>query len=350
MERVKKIGQFLSGGSILFYALPWLMVLTVIGTIIQKDIGLYDAVRFYFHSFIAWIGPIPTPGGLTVLGLIFISLVVNFLFYSNWSWRKAGINLSHFGILLLLFGGILTIVTKEEGFVIIPEGAQKNYFADYHDRVVKIGDEVFDFDEIEKGQSLTTKDITFNILDKCDNCSARAPSGIYENLRGLAVNMELYGIPSELNKEVNFSGLVIDVIEPKDDQGTYIIMEDIPKNPILNDVEIKLTRAQTPLPFSVELQDFRKIDYPGTMKAREFESDIIVHSNGNEWPITISMNKPLRYKGYTLYQSSFDQSAQGEVTVLTAVKNAGHIFPYISTFVVLVGLLLHSVIRIRKRT
>lgn len=350
METLKRIGQFLSGGSILFYALPWLMMLTVVGTVIQKEIGLYDAVRFYFHSFITWIGPVPTPGGLTILGLIFISLAINFLFYSNWSWRKAGINLSHFGILLLLFGGILTIVTKEEGFVIIPEGEKKNYFSDYHDRVVKIGDEVFDFAKIEKGQSLTAQNIKFNVLDKCDNCSARAPSGLYENLRGLAVNMELYGIPSELNKEMNFSGLVIKVEQPEGAQGTYIIMEDIPQNPVLNDVEIKLTRAQTQLPFAIELQDFRKIDYPGTIKAREFESDLIVHSNDNEWPVTISMNKPLRYKGYTLYQSSFDQGAQGEVTVLTAVKNAGHVFPYISIFVVLAGLLLHSVIRIRKTT
>ncbi len=350
MEIFKIVGRFLSGGSILFYALPWLMVLTVMGTIIQKDIGLYDAVNLYFHGIITWIGPVPTPGGLTILGLIFISLLVNFLFYSGWSWRKAGINLSHFGILLLLFGGILTIITKKEGFMIIPEGEQKNYFSDYHNRVVKIGGDVFNFSDLKKNQVITAGDITLNILDKCDNCDARAPSGRYKNLKGLAVNMELFSTPSELNKEVNFSGLMFEITTPAAVHGTYLIMEDIPKNPIINEMEIKLTRAQTPLPFSIMLQDFRKIDYPATIKAREFESDLIINSNGNEWPVSISMNKPLRYKGYSFYQSSFDQTAQGEVTVLTAVKNTGRLFPYLSSFIVLAGLLLHAIIRIRKPT
>jgi hypothetical protein len=348
MEKIKKIGDFLAGGSILFYTLPWLMILTVIGTVIQKNIGLYDAINHYFHSFIAWFGPIPTPGGLSLLGLIFISLSINFLFYSNWSWRKAGINLSHFGILILLFGGILTITTKKEGFMIIPEGEEKNYFADYHERVVKIGDNILDFSALEKGQLIEIEDISFKILDKCDNCSARAPSGIYGNLQGLAVNMELYAIPSRINKEANFSGLVFEIIKPEENAGTYMIMEDISKNPIIKEQEIKLTRAKTQLPFSIALQDFRKIDYPGTFKAREFESDIIVQDNNTEWPVTISMNKPLRYKGYTFYQSSFDQNTQGEVTVLTAVENVGRIFPYLSTFIVLVGLLLHCFIRVRK--
>jgi len=348
MEHIKKIGNYLAGGSILFYTLPWLMVLTVIGTVTQKDIGIYDAIHQYFHSVIAWLGPVPTPGGLTVLGLIFISLTVNFLFYSNWSWRKAGINLSHFGILILLLGGILTVATKTEGFMIIPEGAENNAYSDYHNRVVKIGDTVFDFNHLEKDQIIKQNNISLKILDKCDNCGARAPSGLYEDLKGLAVNMELYDVPSEVNKEANFSGLVFKILTPKSDQGTYIVMEDIQKNPVINDNEIKLTRAQTMLPFSIALQDFRKIDYPGTFKAQEFESDLIVQDYDTEWPVTISMNKPLRYKGYTFYQSSFDQSANGEVTVLSVVKNSGRIFPYLSTFIVLVGLLLHCILRVRK--
>lgn len=350
MKRIRKIGAFLAGGSILFYTLPWLMVLTVIGTVTQKDIGVYEAVERYFHSVIAWIGPIPTPGGLLILGLIFISLAINFVFYSNWSWRKAGINLSHFGILILLFGGIITITTKNEGFMIIPEGQHKNYFSDYRQRVVKIGDRVFDFVDLKKNQIITTDLITLKILDKCDNCAARAPSGIYENLQGLAVNMELYGIPSQINKEADFSGLVFEIIAPKDVAGTYIIMEDIPKNPIIAEKEIKLTRAQTSLPFSIALQDFRKIDYPQTQKAKEFESDLIIEDGATEWPITISMNKPLRYKGYTFYQSSFDQSTTVEVSVLNVVKNSGRIFPYLSTLLVLTGLLFHCILRVRKTT
>lgn len=349
MKTIKKIANFLAGGHILFYALPWLMVLTVMGTVTQKDIGIYDAVNAYFHSIIAWIGPLPTPGGLSVLALIFISLLVNFLFYSNWSWRKSGINLSHFGILILLFGGILTISTKEEGFMIIPEGGSQNSFADYHQRIVKIGDQVFDFNALQKNQLIAMGEGELKILDKCDNCGARAPSGIYQNLQGLAQNMELYEIPSEINKEANFSGLVFEIVKHKKAQGTYIIMEDIQKNPVIDEAEIILTRAKTKIPFIIELQDFRKIDYAGTVKARGFESDLIIREGEIEWPVTVSMNKPLRYKGFTFYQSSFDQSAAGEVTVLSVVQNAGRVFPYLSTFLILLGLLYHCVLRVRKR-
>lgn len=130
-------------------------------------------------------------------------------------------------------------------------------------------------------------------------------------------------------------------------------MEDIPKNPVfttdLGETEISLGRAKTRLPFSITLQDFRKIDYPGTVKAREFESDLIIQDGNISWPITIRMNEPLRYKGYTFYQSSFEQRPDIEVTVLSVVKNAGRAFPYISTLVIFLGLLIHFIIRMHNQ-
>jgi len=195
--------------------------------------------------------------------------------------------------------------------------------------------------------------LNLNILEACQNCSARAPSGKYQDLQGLAVNMELFPIPPDKNVEANFSGLIFALNEaPKENPpGTYIVMEDIPKNPVFTvdgkEIEIKLQRAKTPLPFSIQLKDFRKIDYPGTTKAREYESDLIVQDGKLSWPVMISMNEPLRYKGYTIYQSSFEQREDIEVTVLSVVKNVGWLFPYISTLIIFAGLLVHLVIRLQ---
>ena len=129
-------------------------------------------------------------------------------------------------------------------------------------------------------------------------------------------------------------------------------MEDIPKTPSLKtsegEIAIQLERKKQKLPFALSLQDFRKIDYPGTVKAREFQSDITIQDQDLLWPVQISMNNPLRYKGYTFYQSSFDQQNDIEITVLSVVKNSGRAFPYIASLIIFIGLLLHFMIRLQS--
>lgn len=351
--QLSKLSHYLAKPHILFYALPWLMILIILGTVTQKDLGLYVATEKYFNSFILWLGPIPTPGGLTTLGLIFLALSIKFIFFSTWKWHRAGTILTHLGVLILLIGGILTATLSYEGFMIIPEGKQTNKVADYRARVLTLnkGGEIIQalpMEELQKDKIITQDNLSLKILDACNNCSARAPTGIYENLQGLAVNMEIFGIAEEKNIETNFSGAVLEITTDKSSEnGTYIVMEDIPKNPIFSDIEIKIERVSQEIPFSIYLQDFRKIDYPGTAKPRAFESDLIIKDGDIEWPATVSMNKPLRYKGYVFYQSSFEQRDDIEVSVLNVVKNKGRVFPYIATLIILLGLLLHFIIRIQ---
>jgi len=360
-SKVRLVGLFFAKPDILFYTLPWLMFLIVMGTISQKDLGLYDATQKYFSSLILWLGPVPTPGGIATIGVIFISLTVKFIFYSQWHKKRIGIILTHLGISLLILGGIITAISNKEGFMIIPEGRNINAIAHYYDRVLEISNtndtkNIFNFDALKQEQIIKTDHLKIKILEKCDNCGARTPTGTYKNLQGLAVNMELYPRPSEKQKEANFSGLVLDITthDKNDTQaGTYIVMEDIPKNPIFNlqynEIEISLKRATRTLPFSIFLEDFRKINYAQTNKAKEFESDIVIHDNDITWPHTISMNKPLRYKGYTFYQSSFEQLPDVEVTVLNVVQNSGRAFPYISTLIIFLGLLIHLIIHLERR-
>lgn len=332
------------------------MFLVVMGTISQKELGIYDATHKYFSSIILWLGPVPTPGGLTTIGLIFTALIIKFVFYSPWNRQKAGTILTHLGILLLLLGGIITSALSKESFIIIPEGRNINVISDYYERIIEFKNkdniiQSFNFNDLRQGSEIEISNLKIQILEKCDNCGARAPSGIYKNLQGLAVNMELYPIPEEKQKEANFSGAILDVndLNNSKNSGTYILMEDIPKNPVFGTLEISLKRKSQPLPFSITLKDFRKINYPGTDKAKEFESDLIIHDGKISWPATISMNKPLRYKGYTFYQSSFEQRPDIEVTVLSVVQNVGRAFPYISTLIIFLGLLIHLIIHMQSR-
>lgn len=358
-NKTRRFASYLAKPDILFYALPWLMILITLGTVSQKKLGLYVATEKYINSIILWLGPIPTPGGLSIIGLIFIALATKFIFFSKWNWRESGIILTHLGILLLLLGGILTATLSREGFMIIPEGQSINKVSDYKNRVVVFLEngkpvKTLNFDDLKTEDAIEFSKLKIKILDICQNCSARAPSGKYKDLQGLAKNMELFSIPNNKNIEANFSGMVFELVEAPDAKilGTYNIMEDIPKNPIFQiggkDIEIKLERAKETLPFSITLNDFRKIDYPGTIKPREFESDLIIHDGGLSWPVMISMNEPLRYKGYSFYQSSFEQRPDVEVTVLSVVKNSGWLFPYISTLIIFAGLLLHLILRLQE--
>lgn len=353
LAHTKSLFGFLAKPDILFYALPWLMVLTVLGTVSQKDIGLYEATQTYLHSIILWLGPVPTPGGLTIIALIFLSLTIKFLFFSKWNRQESGIILTHLGILMLLLGGIITIATTKEGFMIIPEGDSASHFGDYRQRVLTLAQEdkepvIFNFEDLKKDQEINIGEIKIKLLDLCENCAVQSPTGKYENLKGLAKNMELYAVASAKNKEENFSGLTFTAFKGEKTLGTYIVMEDIPRTSEVAGIETTLGRAQTRLPFTISLQDFRQVLYDGTVKPRDYESDLIVDDNGVSWPVTIRMNEPLRYKGYTFYQSSFDQTPQIEITVLNVVKNEGRLFPYIASFIIFAGLLLHFFIRIKR--
>lgn len=60
------------------------------------------------------------------------------------------------------------------------------------------------------------------------------------------------------------------------------------------------------LPFRIELEDFRVIHYP-TGEPRAYESDLVIHDPDREEPLreTISVNDPLNYRGYNIFQASF---------------------------------------------
>jgi hypothetical protein len=161
----------------------------------------------------------------------------------------------------------------------------------------------------------------------------------------------LYPTEEKKENEANLSGItvLINGITPEKD-GVYVTMEDIPHKIDLSkeniNYQISIGRKERILPFDVHLDEFTQTLYPGTSMARGFSSRVTINDNGNEWPALISMNEPLRYKGYTLYQASFSLRPDGEYSILSVVKNQGRIFPYISGILMVFGLILHLVFRL----
>lgn len=139
---------------------------------------------------------------------------------------------------------------------------------------------------------------------------------------------------------------------------------DLGREPLL----VEYRPAQRPLPFTVKLLDFRKIDYPGTQMAAGFESDVELTDTqrGIILMRTIRMNHPLRYRGFSLYQASYipgapltragagpgppgGRAAAGEgpvdTTVLSVRNDPGTPLVYGGFFIVILGVVSMFVLR-----
>ena len=67
------------------------------------------------------------------------------------------------------------------------------------------------------------------------------------------------------------------------------------------------------LPFSLSLEVFEIIPYPGTSNPMDYVSHIKISDNNNAQLHTVSMNNILKYRNYRFYQSSYDADRQGTI-------------------------------------
>ncbi len=105
---------------------------------------------------------------------------------------------------------------------------------------------------------------------------------------------------------------------------------------------LSLTDRSLKLPFTLQLKDFRKVDYPGTSNPASFESDVTLFDGAKDIRIerTIKMNEPLDYAGWRVFQSSYIQDPQfGEASVFTIAKNPGIGATYTGAIILLLGVI-----------
>ena len=77
--------------------------------------------------------------------------------------------------------------------------------------------------------------------------------------------------------------------------------------------------------------------HQGTLKAASYES--LVEVEGEEY--LISMNEPLKRKGLTFYQSSFQEDDMGNPThsILSVNKDSGRFLKYLGCLIITLGIL-----------
>ena len=88
------------------------------------------------------------------------------------------------------------------------------------------------------------------------------------------------------------------------------------------------------------------MDYPGTETPLSFESRVKVNGQGQD--VTISMNEPLKYAGYTIYQSSYDvRPGQPRTSIFSVNWDPGRPIKYLGGLILAIGIILFTVMRSR---
>jgi hypothetical protein len=351
-----RVFHILSRPVIFFYAVPWLMVLLVAGTLAQRQDGLYRAEQMYFSSMVLWLRPwgvpVPLPGGMLVLLLIAMNLAVKLLRQQGWR-GKIGNTLTHVSMLVLLLGGAVTAWTREEGFMELAPAATSAVVQDYHRRELVIRRDnaplqTLDFAELHVGQQVPQLPFALTITSLYRHCAllpADRAAGTTER-RGAAQQWRLLPQPELAQDEDNNVGLGFTLAGAAVAQNGHYILSTALAEPVILQhggarYELVVRRAQRQLPFQVRLEKFYQDIYPGTQVPRAYQSDVSVQDGGVVWQASISMNAPLRYRGYTLYQAAFVEQRGTTSTVLTVVKDGGAWFPYLAIALACLGMLVH---------
>jgi hypothetical protein len=93
------------------------------------------------------------------------------------------------------------------------------------------------------------------------------------------------------------------------------------------------------LGFSIKLDKFIMDRYQGTMRAASYRSQVVVPEVG---AVEISMNEPLKHRGLTIYQASFEDGPQGApvASVFSVNKDPGRALKYLGSLIMTLGIIL----------
>ena len=365
---VDRIVNFFTSLRLTVACLCFGLVLVFIGTLAQVDEGLYNAQVRYFKAFFVWWGPagaswtMPVfPAGYLVGTLLLVNLLSAHAKRFKWEKKRTGIIMTHFGVILLLLGQLLTDVLSRESAMRLSEGETKSYSEDFHrnelvliDQSGADGDEVISIPETLVAQrgELRHEKLPFTLRVKeywPNSWLASRPTNGFNSVsvsEGMGKGVFLQSrAPVTAMDSRNVPAAVVEAVADGKSIGTWLVSCQTDAEQFIRaggrEFLVAMRFERHYKPFDITLTKFSHDLYKGTDKPKNFSSDIILKHRvtGEERPVKIWMNHPLRYAGETFFQASFDKD-DAHVTVLQVVKNPSWLTPYLSCVLVGAGLLV----------
>ncbi len=296
-----------------------------------------------------------------VMGVLF--LVTLFLVHN----KRAGVIVIHLGLILLLAGEGITSGMAKETRMNIDEGSFATYSADIREPELAIVDKsARDHDHhviipqsmLKSGAEINDPKIPFQIkIDKFFTNSravtpASAPGApVIKDEKGPdwtveaakpvtgveGGNVDMPGAWVHLSKngqDLGYLALTVMAVEGQEikvDGKTY---------------EVSMRFQRDYKPYTMALKKFSFDRYTGTNVAKNFSADVTLldPSNHERRDVRIWMNHPLRYRGETIYQSSYiEPTAERPIrtTILQIVHNPAMTLPYTAVIIAGIGLIVH---------
>jgi ResB-like family len=343
------------------------MVLVFLGTLAQVHLGIHAVQARYFQSLLVFWSPpganwkVPIlPGGYLLGSVLLINLLAAHATRFQLSKKKIGIILLHLGVILLLIGQLLTGLFARETQMRIDEGQTLGYSEaprevelavidstdPKFDQVVAIPEEMLAHEGTIQNPTLP---FTLKIQQFMPNSRlvmrAQAPQAPPSPATmGFGKNVVVTEEPRTVkDDERDLSAAVVEIDGVQGSLGTWLVSNAIPNWQTFNldghTYSLVMRQRRFYKQFALTLLHFAHDRYAGTDIPKNFSSRVrLIDFQRNEnREVLISMNDPLRYRGFTFYQSGFDNN--DKTSILQVVKNPAMLLPYIACGLVALGLL-----------
>lgn len=373
------IWNLMSGFGLATVLLLMLALITWLATMEQVEHGLYPTLNKYFHWNqvivlpdwpMDWLPVIngnkltfPVPSGYWLSVLLFVNLLCGGIVRARKGWKKAGVLISHCGILLLLAAGAVAHLSEQRGQISLFPGESDNVAVsslDFDIEIAEVADAKVASVNVIPHKLLTDLTDNNHRLFRLPNLPFDLEVAGYEpNARPVSVldrapsrheliadGYFLFAEKTNSDSVQDLPGCYIRPVFRDGTKGAPVLLAAASYHPYTLKVgervfALNLQRHQWVLPFSVRLDKFTAEYYPGTQKPKSFVSEVTRLENGSEAKVTIQMNEPMRYEGITFYQASFSQDGRG--SIFEVVTNPSDKWPEYSLYVVAFGMLVHFV-------
>ena len=366
---LRGILDFVSSMKLTIVCLVAAIILVFAGTIAQVNSGIHEVQQRYFQSLFVWWPAsaggfrIPVfPGGHLIGAILLLNLISAHLRRFRWTRGKLGIQLTHFGLIIMLAGGLFTDLFSRESFMRLAAGETKNYSEDSREMELAFIDETDrDLDQVtaipesllRKGGVIDHDSLPFRVEIRryCRNADLKMLDGKTHfppaASKGVGSRVALVALPlSTAQNSRDIPAAVVEIIPRNGGAplGTWLVSEALgaPQTFTLAGRQWRLMMRPERYyePFSLTLEKFTHEKYAGTEIAKNFASRVALSDpeHGENRDVLIYMNHPLRYRGETYYQAGFEKN--DTATVLQVVRNPTFVAPYIACVIVGAGLLL----------
>ncbi len=282
--------------------------------------------------------------------------------------KRTGVLLIHFSLILLLVGELLMYYVKKEDRLTFREGDTRQWVEDIQDYELAVIDSaptdknnvvVVPKELLETGATVSDGRLPFDVkvekwypnsslagprqpgaekADRLATAGMMPEIGVVEQPRVTGVEGGAVDAPSAfvtLTKGGTPLGTYAVSIFPPLDEPQEVTVDG-------KTYGLALRFEREYLPYKFHLIDFAHDKHVGTGDARNFSSRVrlIDEEKGVDREVVIRMNEPLRYRGHTFFQASFNPDVPTETT-LQAVDNPAWLMPYAACVIGAIGLVVH---------